>query len=259
MLNKPTYMYKISTMLCIRVRNFGLDTFLLIFPLSFSRSTQAGRGKRNFLSLPQFGLNKQQFDRFDHLKQCKHRPRSRPLCHQPKYWHSSEVQRITNNLPVACRWFLCSPLDLQGQQKATRWESPSRCLRHNGERKMPQNQIRKAVWAGWRVFVQERGFISGKHSQEVRFGIVHPIPAFHRKPCIKSNWKRPKTFHMSPVDSPGAPRFNRAGFYSRPSARAWKETCAMEESFNPQVRRLAPPAAAQPARAHAPDDPILRG
>lgn len=30
------------------------------------------------------------------------------------------------------------------------------------------------------------GFISGKHSQEFRFGIVHPIPAFHRKLCIKS-------------------------------------------------------------------------
>lgn len=74
---------------------------------------------------------------------------------------------------------------------------PSRCLwgtmgRGGTEKKMLQNQIRKAVWAGWRVFVQERGFISGKHSQEFRFGIVHPIPAFHRKPCIKSNWKTPE-------------------------------------------------------------------
>lgn len=27
-----------------------------------------------------------------------------------------------------------------------------------GEKKMLQNQIRQAVWAGWRVFVHERGF-----------------------------------------------------------------------------------------------------
>lgn len=61
-----------------------------------------------------------------------------------------------------------------------------------GSRKVLQNQIP----AGWRVFVQETGFISGKQSQEVRFGIVHPIPAFHRKLCIKSKSKRPKTFHL---------------------------------------------------------------
>lgn len=35
-----------------------------------------------------------------------------------------------------------------------------------GVRKVLQNQIP----AGWRVFMQEKAFISGKHSQEVRFG-----------------------------------------------------------------------------------------
>lgn len=143
-------------------------------------------------------------------------------------------------------------------EKAGRLVLPSRCLSHNGDRKMLQNQIRKAVWAGWRVFVQERGFISGKHSQEFRFGIVHPIPAFHRKPCIKSNWKRPKTFHMPPVDSQGAPPSNRAVFYSRSPARAFKKHI-MEETCTPPVRRLVPQAWAEPVRAHAPDDLILHG
>ena len=94
-------------------------------------------------------------------------------------------------------WLLCFPLDCKGSrgpwgERAELSLPPVRCLLHNGDRKMLQNQIREAVWAGWRVFVQERGFISAKHSQEFRFGIVHPIPAFHRKLCIKSNWKTPK-------------------------------------------------------------------
>lgn len=136
-----------------------------------------------------------------------------------------------NNLPVGYWWFLCFPLDCKGSRRPWRakpvgsWP-PSRCLRHNGDRKMLQNQIRKAVWAGWRVFVQERGFISGKHSQEFRFGIVHPIPAFHRKPCIKSNWKRPKTFHMSPVDSRGAPRIKPRGFLFQTTSSSFKKKLA---------------------------------
>lgn len=41
--------------------------------------------------------------------------------------------------------------------------------------------------------------------------------------------------------------------------RALKETGSMEKSSDPPVWRLVPMAAAQPARAHAPDDPLLRG
>lgn len=36
------------------------------------------------------------------------------------------------------------------------------------------------------------GFISSKHSQDFRFGIVHPIPELHRKRGIKSWRKTPK-------------------------------------------------------------------
>lgn len=38
-----------------------------------------------------------------------------------------------------------------------------------------------------------RGFISSKHLQDFRFGIVRPIPEFHRKRGIKSRIKTPKS------------------------------------------------------------------
>lgn len=47
------------------------------------------------------------------------------------------------------------------------------------------------------MFVQETAFISGEHTQEFRFGIVHPIPAFHRKPRIKSKVKTPADSYVA--------------------------------------------------------------
>lgn len=121
------------------------------------------------------------------------------------------------------------------------------------------NQIREAVWAGWRVFVQERAFISGKHSQEVRFGIVHPIPAFHRKFCIKSNWKTPEDISVLSAGLTGSTGTQAAKsfIWNPPPSPSFKRTGSMEESNDPG-RRLVPVAAAQPARANSPDDPRLR-
>lgn len=64
---------------------------------------------------------------------------------------------------------------------------------------MLENQIRQPGLdgAGWRVFVQEMAFISVEHTQEFRFGIVRPIPAFHRKPCIKSKVKTPADSYVA--------------------------------------------------------------
>lgn len=124
---------------------------------------------------------------------------------------------------------------------------------------MLQNQIREAVRAGWRVFVQAKGFISGKHSQEFRFGIVHPIPAFHRKPCIKSNRKTPKDISFVASRLTGSTSNSPRGFYLKPPARVLKEPGTMEESSDPLARRLALMAASEAARTHAPDDPLLRG
>lgn len=60
---------------------------------------------------------------------------------------------------------------------------------------------------------------------------------------------------MSPVGSPGAPRASLAPLYVSPPARALKDGGIMGESTNNQpVRRRVPPAIAEPARAHAPDD-----
>ncbi|KAF0021682.1 hypothetical protein F2P81_026065 [Scophthalmus maximus] len=42
-------------------------------------------------------------------------------------------------------------------------------------------------------------------------------------------------------------------------SRALKDTGTMEEPSSPPVRRLVPMAAAKPACARAPDDPVLRG
>lgn len=78
-----------------------------------------------------------------------------------------------------------------------------------GAEKVLENQIP----AGWSVFVQERGFISSKQSQEVRFGIVHPIPVFHRKPCIKSNWNTPKDISFVAGRLAGS-TFNSLGVFS---------------------------------------------
>lgn len=52
----------------------------------------------------------------------------------------------------------------------------------------------------------------------------------------------------------------RRGFlFETTRTTALKETGSMEKSSDPPVRRLVPMAAAQPARAHAPDDPMLHG
>lgn len=106
----------------------------------------------------------------------------------------------------------------------------------------------------------EGGFISTKHSQEVRFGIVRPIPAFLRKLHIKSNWKTPKDI------SRVASRLERSvwtwpehGLFLHldPKAEPYKEPGTMEGSTNTQARRLTRMAAA--LCAHAPDEHMLSG
>ncbi len=51
---------------------------------------------------------------------------------------------------------------------------------------------RRGTWGAWWECLC-RGFISSKHLQDFRFGIVRPIPEFHRKRGIKSRRKTPKS------------------------------------------------------------------
>lgn len=71
--------------------------------------------------------------------------------------------------------------------------------------------------------------------------------------------KQPKTpediSHVASRLAGSTARIHRRGFYVSPSARALKEAGIMGESTNNlPVRRRVPLAAAEPARAHAPDD-----
>lgn len=157
---------------------------------------------------------------------------------------------------------------LQRHQEAMIWEAlkaifalpPTWCLLHNGDTK---NASKSDSWSGlsrMESVCAGEGFYQRQTLTGIPVWIVHPIPAFHRKLCIKSNWITPKDISFVASRLMGSTANEPQGFlFESTRSRALKESGSMEETHEPPVRRLVPMAAAQPARAHAPDEHILRG
>lgn len=100
--------------------------------------------------------------------------------------------------------------------------------------------------------MQETAFISDEHTQEFRFGIVHPIPAFHRKPCIKSKVK-------TPADSYVAGRLKgehlelKIHFFDQRDLELFlRKSHAGVQKDSGAITHCAPVRSAQLMRAHAP-------
>lgn len=155
---------------------------------------------------------------------------------------------------------------LQTQQEAMRWEGwrhllpPFKISAPQWGEKMVQNQIREAVSAGWRVFVQAKGFyqrqtLTGIPVWDCPSNSCVPQEALHKKQL-----KNAQRHFICRLSTHGEHlELTARFFYLKPPARALKETGTMEESSSPLVGRLVPMASSKPARAHAPDDPMQRG
>lgn len=137
---------------------------------------------------------------------------------------------------------------------------PSRCLRHNRGQKnasksdSPSGLSRmESVCAGEGFY--QRQTLTGIPVWDCPSNSCVPQEALHKKQLknARRHFICRQSTHREHLES------TARLFYLKPATPALKETGTMEESSNPLVRRLVPMAAAQPARAHAPDDPILRG